>query len=81
MKNINNKSQVEVMALFSYGLNPCQPLKFKQDGRKEMVVSDLLKTQIKFLKETTLHIFEVVVGAREYTLEFDSKTLKWYLVA
>lgn len=81
MKNNNiNKEQVEVMALFGYEMTPCQPLSFKRRGeRDEVEVTELLKTQIRFIGATAVHIFEVLVGHEHYLLEFNSLKLTWHL--
>ncbi len=82
MKNFNkNKTEkVEVMALFGYEMTPCQPLNFRRAGdSKETEVSELLQTQIRFIGETVLHIFDVLVGRERMRLEFNSRDLSWYL--
>lgn len=80
MKNFNNnKEQVEVMALFGYKMTPCQPLNFRRKGESEIEVTELLRTQIRFVGGVTLHIFDVLVGRERVRLEFDSRNLSWYL--
>jgi len=82
MKNNNNfnKEQVEVMALFGYEMTPCQPLSFKRYGEaSEVEVTELLKTQIRFVGATAVHIFEVLVGHEHFRLEFNSLKLTWHL--
>ena len=82
MKNFNNKSeQVEVMALFGYEMTPCQPLTFRRRGQAEVEVSELLRTQIRFAGQATLHIFDVLVGREQVRLEFNSLDLSWTLLA
>lgn len=81
MKNFNKnqKEQVEVMALFGYKMTPCQPLNYRRRGESETEVTELLRTQIRFVGGVTLHIFDVLVGRERVRLEFDSKSLSWYL--
>ena len=81
MKNFNknNKEQVEVMALFGYEMTPCQPLTFRRRGERETEVTELLRTQIRFVGGVTLHIFDVLIGREKVRLEFDSRDLSWYL--
>ncbi len=81
MKNFNknNKEQVEVMALFGYEMTPCQPLNFRRRGESETEVTELLQTQIKFVGNVALHIFDVLVGRDKMTLEFNSRDLSWHL--
>ena len=81
MKNFNKnqKEQVEVMALFGYEMTPCQPLTFRRQEEKETEVTELLRTQIRFMGGITLHIFDVLVGREKVRLEFNSRDLSWYL--
>ena len=81
MKNFNkNKTeQVEVMALFGYEMTPCQPLTFRRQGEEETEVSELLQTQIRFVGEVAIHIFDVLVGRERMRLEFNSRDLSWHL--
>lgn len=84
MKNINNpenkQEPVEVMALFTYGLNPCEPLRFKRTGQREQTVTSLLRTKIRFLGAGAEHIFDVLSGRQEYRLIFNSESLHWRLI-
>ena len=82
MKNFNkNKTErVEVMALFGYEMTPCQPLTFRRQGESETEVTELLATQIRFVGEVALHIFDVLVGREQVRLEFNSKDLSWSLL-
>ena len=81
MKNFNKnqKEQVEVMALFGYEMTPCQPLSFRRRGEKETEVTELLRTQIRFVGGVALHIFDVLVGREKAQLLFNSRDLSWYL--
>lgn len=82
MKNFNkNKTErVEVMALFGYEMTPCQPLSFRRRGESETEVSELLATQIRFVGDTALHIFDVLVGRERMRLEFNSRDLSWQII-
>jgi len=77
--NINNQEPVEVMALFNYSQTPCQPLSFKRKTGREVEVTELLRSSVKFAGVTALHIFDVLVGGRKYRLQFDSSSLAWSL--
>ena len=81
MKNFNKnqKERVEVMALFGYEMTPCQPLTFRRRGEKETEVTELLRTQIKFVGGITLYVFDVLIGREKARLEFDSRDLSWHL--
>ena len=82
MKNFNkNKTErVEVMALFGYEMTPCQPLSFRRRGESETEVTELLATQIRFVGDTALHIFDVLVGRERIRLEFNSRDLSWQII-
>ena len=78
--NITKEERVEVMALFGYEMTPCQPLSFKRRGDAEEVeVTDLLRSQIRFVGGATKHIFDVLAGREQYRLEFNSVDLSWHL--
>ncbi|MBR0465314.1 hypothetical protein IJJ02_00800 [Candidatus Saccharibacteria bacterium] len=83
MKNFNknNKTErVEVMALFGYEMTPCQPLSFRRRGESETEVTELLATQIRFVGDVALHIFDVLVGRERVRLEFNSRDLSWQII-
>ena len=81
MKNFNKnqREQVEVMALFGYEMTPCQPLSFRRRGENETEVTELLRTQIRFVSGVALHVFDVLVGRDRMLLEFNSGDLSWHL--
>lgn len=79
MKNLNKNERVEVMALFSYEMTPCQPLSFKRPGQAETKVTELLRTRVKFVGNATKHIFDVLADQVNYRLEFNSSDLSWHL--
>lgn len=80
MKNFNKNKTVEVMALFGYEMTPCQPLTFRRHGEEETEVTELLVTQIRFVGDVALHIFDVLVGREKIRLEFNSRDLSWRIV-
>ena len=82
MKNFNknNKERGEVMALFGYEMTPCQPLSFRRRGESETEVTELIATQIRFVGDTALHIFDVLVGRERMRLEFNSRDLSWQII-
>lgn len=80
MKNFNKNKTVEVMALFGYEMTPCQPLTFRRRGEEETEVTELLATQIRFVGDVALHIFDVLVGREKVRLEFNSRDLSWRIV-
>ena len=80
MKNNIKNEQVEVMALFGYEMTPCQPLSFRRQGESETEVTELLATQIRFVGDIALHIFDVLVGRERMRLEFNSRDLSWQII-
>ena len=78
--NINKSEQVEVMALFGYEMTPCRPLSFKRrSDRREIEVTELVRTHVKFIGQTTHHFFDILVGRKKFQLEFNSLDLSWHL--
>ena len=70
----NNTERVEVMALFGYEMTPCQPLSFRRSGdQRETEVTELLRTQVRFVGQVALHVFDVLVGRDKVRLEFNSR--------
>ncbi|MBR2725917.1 hypothetical protein IKE87_01465 [Candidatus Saccharibacteria bacterium] len=67
------------MALFGYEMTPCQPLSFRRHGEPETEINELLRTKIRFAGGVALHIFDVLVGREQMTLEFNSHDLSWHL--
>ena len=73
------RERVVVLAVFDAGLHPCRVLKFKRANGREVVVKEtgLIYPALRGQKE--LHIFDVTDGAADYQLEFDARTLTWFL--
>ncbi len=82
MKNNKTTSErVEVMALFGYGMTPCQPLSFRKRGANEVEVAEVLRNHIEFVGTVAHHIFDIIAGQKRYVLEFNSTDLSWHLTA
>ena len=79
--NLNNLERVEVMALFGYQMTPCQPLTFKRRGYEESEVTELLRTHIRFIGNTAIHVFDVLVGKEQCRLMFNATDLTWHIAA
>ncbi len=79
MQKVNNNQieRVEVMALFNYSQTPCQPLRFKRAGGREVEVTELLRAHVKFVGGHARHIFDCLAGPKSCRLEFDSASLAW----
>ena len=75
----NKTEKVEVMALFGYEMTPCQPLSFRRQGENETEVTELIRTQVRFVGGVALHIFDVLIGRDIRRLEFNSANLSWHL--
>jgi hypothetical protein len=70
---------IKVLAMFSDGLNPCQPLKFKRPNGREITITEIGLRHPASTGTRTLHIFDVTDGESDYRLEFDSERLTWRL--
>jgi len=71
--------RIKVLAIFSDGLNPCRPIRFKRLNGREVDV-----TEIGLVHPTTkgvrmVHVFDITDGQADYRLEFDAEHLTWYL--
>jgi len=71
--------RIKVLAIFSDGLNPCRPIRFKRLNGREVDV-----TEIGLVHPTTkgvrmVHVFDVTDGQADYRLEFDAEHLTWHL--
>jgi hypothetical protein len=80
MPNNTNNEQVEVMALFTYGNNPCEPLRFKRVDGREIKINSVESTQIKFAGDATIHKFIVNSAKGRHTLLFNSADLHWSII-
>ncbi len=80
-KNNKKSERVEVMALFNYSRTPCQPLSFKERSGREVEITELIHSQVKFIGATAKHVFDCLAGNRSYQLEFDSTSLVWHLLS
>ena len=76
----NQDEQVEVMALFGFEMTPCRPLSFKRADGVEVEVDELIRSRVKFVGATTLHVFDVIASGRKFRLEFNSTNLAWHLL-
>ncbi|HRQ86938.1 MAG TPA: hypothetical protein PLY16_02400 [Candidatus Saccharibacteria bacterium] len=71
--------QIEVVAVFKRGHNPCLPIKFRRASGKEITVTELGLRHPRPHGTKTMHIFDVTDGGTDYRLEFDSQQLTWRL--
>jgi len=80
MPSNTKNEKIEVMALFTYGFNPCEPLRFKRADGREVKIHSVESTQIKFASDATIHKFVVNSVKGRHTLLFNSADLHWSLV-
>ncbi len=71
--------QVEVIAIFGHGREPCQVVKFRRASGREVEVKELGLRHPLSHGSKTIHIFDVTDGGADYRLEFDSERLIWRL--
>lgn len=71
--------QVEVIARFSAGNQPCIPVRFRRKNGREVVVSKLGLGYPHVRGSRTIHIFDVTDGQADYRLELDAVRLTWRL--
>ena len=71
--------RVEVVVAFGRGFQACRPVKFRRANGGEVVIT---KIGLGYPHEQGLRmvcIFDVTDGQADYRLEFDSKSLVWWL--
>lgn len=71
--------QVDVIAVFGSGHQPCRPIRFKRANGREIDISELGLRHPFAQGNKTMHIFDVTDGGADYRLEFDSERLTWHL--
>jgi len=76
---IHIRERVVVLAVFGGGLHPCKISKFRRANGREVVVKEIGLVYPALRGRKELHVFDVTDGEADYQLEFDAKTLTWYL--
>lgn len=71
--------RVEVIAMFSDGLNLCKPVRFRRQSGRVIEISEVGLRHPALKGTRMLHIFDVTDGGADYRLEFDTERLTWYL--
>ncbi len=71
--------RVDVVAVFSEGLHPCRPIRFKRPNGREIEVSEIGLRHPTTQGKRMVHVFDVTDGGADYRLEFDSERLNWHL--
>ncbi|MDB5183628.1 MAG: hypothetical protein JWO07_309 [Candidatus Saccharibacteria bacterium] len=71
--------RVDVVAKFSSGLNPLEPVKFRRASGREITVKEIGLRHPTMQGKRMVHVFDVTDGAADYRLELDSERLVWHL--
>jgi hypothetical protein len=71
--------RIDVLASFSEGLNPCNPIRFRRASGREITITEIGLRHPSNAGMRTVHIFDVTDGGADYRLEFDSERLTWHL--
>jgi len=71
--------RVQVIAVFSGGLNPCRPIRFKRKNGREITISEIGLRHPSMRGKRAVHVFDVTDGQADYRLELDSEQLTWHL--
>lgn len=79
MSEVFLNERIEVVAVFSEGLNPCRPVKFRRTNGREVVVREIGLRHPSAKGFKTMHVFDVTDGGSDYRIEFDSERLTWRL--
>lgn len=71
--------RIDVVAVFSEGLNPCKPVRFRRPNGREITITEIGLRHPSKQGVRTIHVFDVTDGGGDYRLEFDSERLTWML--
>lgn len=71
--------RVEVIAIFSDGLNICKPVRFRRPSGREVEITEVGLRHPAARGVRTMHVFDVTDGGADYRLELDGERLTWYL--
>lgn len=71
--------RIEVITVFSEGLNPCRPVRFRRLSGREIEITEIGLRHPSAQGKRMFHIFDVTDGGADYRLEFDSERLTWHL--
>lgn len=70
---------VDVVALFRPGRSMCEPVKFRRQNGREIVIAEIGLRHPKLHGHKMVHVFDVTSGEADYRLEFDAEKLTWRL--
>jgi hypothetical protein len=71
--------RIKVIARFSGGLNPLEPISFQRASGREVRIQEIGLRHPTMQGKRTVHVFDVTDGAADYRLELDSERLVWHL--
>lgn len=71
--------RVEVIAIFSDGLNMCKPVRFRRQSGREIEITEIGLRHPAPRGVKAVHIFDVTDGGADYRLELDAERLTWHL--
>jgi len=71
--------RVEVIAIFSDGLNMCKPVRFRRQSGREIEITEIGLRHPAPRGTKVMHIFDVTDGGADYRLELDAERLTWHL--
>lgn len=71
--------RVEMIAIFSDGLNVCKPVRFRRQSGREVEITEIGLHHPTGRGTRTMHVFDVTDGGADYRLEFDAERLTWWL--
>ena len=71
--------RVDVIAVFSEGINPCKPVRFRRASGREVEITEIGLRHPTHPGRRTVHVFDVTDNQADYRLEFDSEHLTWRL--
>lgn len=71
--------RVEVIAIFSDGLNMCKPVRFRRQSGREIEITEIGLRHPAPRGVKAVHVFDVTDGGADYRLELDAERLTWHL--
>lgn len=71
--------RVEVIAIFSDGLNICKPVRFRRQSGREIEITEIGLRHPAPRGVKAVHVFDVTDGGADYRLELDAERLTWHL--
>lgn len=70
---------IDVVAVFRPGRTMCEPIKFRRQNGREIMIEEIGMRHPVAQGRRTVHMFDVTDGGADYRLELDSERLTWRL--